>query len=156
MKFKWGGSEMIVVRNRYDGEFICEGATVLKAVEQAVQDRISLSCANLDGADLRGANLVGADMKCVTLKGANLEGADLSGVDLCISDLRDAKLAGADFIDTNIDGVQFEGSVDADLKRAIVDKSRFYALDRNGFINTPQWLRDHKTQDSYDGEVRGG
>ncbi|MHA6528963.1 pentapeptide repeat-containing protein [Paenibacillus sp. BAC0078] len=51
------------------------------------------------GADLIGAKLKKADLRCVSLRGAYLIAADLSG-----ADLRGADLIGADFRDTNLCG----------------------------------------------------
>jgi hypothetical protein len=56
--------------------------------------------ANLGGADLRDANLFGADLggadlRCADLYGANLRGADLRGANLYGANLRDADLYGA-------------------------------------------------------------
>ncbi|UQZ37108.1 oxetanocin A resistance protein [Paenibacillus sp. PK3_47] len=51
------------------------------------------------GADLIGAKLKGADLRCANLRGAFLIAADLS-----YSDLRSADLIGADFRDTNLRG----------------------------------------------------
>ena len=48
--------------------------------------------ADLRGANLCGANLFGADLRGANLCGANLFGADLSGADLCGADLREADL----------------------------------------------------------------
>ena len=53
--------------------------------------RANLSGANLSGADLRGAFLIRAN-----LSGADLRGADLRGADLNRADLRGADLRGAD------------------------------------------------------------
>ena len=51
--------------------------------------RAELRCANLSGADLRDANLRCADLRYADLRDANLRCADLSG-----ADLRDANLSG--------------------------------------------------------------
>jgi hypothetical protein len=51
------------------------------------------------GADLIGAKLKGADMRCANLRGAYLIAADLRN-----ADLRSADLIGADFRDTNLRG----------------------------------------------------
>ena len=53
-------------------------------------------CANLSGADLRGAYLSGADLRGAYLSGADLRYADLSGADLRYADLRYADLRYAD------------------------------------------------------------
>ena len=51
--------------------------------------------ANLRDADLRNADLWGADLRDADLRGANLRYADLWGADLRDADLRDADLWGA-------------------------------------------------------------
>lgn len=52
---------------------------------------------NLIGADLRGANLMCADLISADLISANLEGADLRYADLRFADLKGANLSGANF-----------------------------------------------------------
>lgn len=58
--------------------------------------------ANLNGADLRYANLYGAD-----LCGADLSRANLRGANLCGADLRYANLCGADLCGANINNVKY-------------------------------------------------
>ncbi|MBW4080483.1 pentapeptide repeat-containing protein [Paenibacillus sp. S150] len=58
------------------------------------------------GADLIGAKLKKADLRCVSLRGAYLIAADLSG-----ADLRGADLTGADFRDTNLCGADLTGTL---------------------------------------------
>ena len=52
--------------------------------------------ADLKGADLTGANLEWADLEGADLTGANLEGADLKGANLGWADLTGANLKGAE------------------------------------------------------------
>ncbi|WP_410515223.1 pentapeptide repeat-containing protein [Paenibacillus sp. BR2-3] len=57
------------------------------------------------GADLIGAKLRGADLRCANLRGAyliaaDLRGANLRGADLIGADFRDANLRGADLTDS--------------------------------------------------------
>ena len=59
----------------------------------------NLSRSDLDGADLMGANLSGAD-----LMGANLSGARLVGTNLSRVDLADARLWGANLVSTRLWG----------------------------------------------------
>ena len=76
------------------------------------------SCANLFGANLRGANLSDADLRCANLsdadlrcanlrdadlRGANLRDADLRGANLSDADLRNADLCRADLCEASID-----------------------------------------------------
>jgi uncharacterized protein YjbI with pentapeptide repeats len=78
--------------------------------------RANLRGADLYGADLREANLRGADLREANLSGADLYGANLSGADLCGADLRGADLRGADLCG-------------ADLREATYDETTaMYAL----------------------------
>ena len=61
------------------------------------------------------ANLLGADLRDADLRGANLWNADLQGADLRDADLRGANLWGADLWDANLQGADL---LDADLQRA--------------------------------------
>ena len=83
------------------------------------------SCANLFGANLRGANLSDADLRCAnlfgaTLRGANLSDADLRGANLSDADLRCANLSDADLRCANLRDADLRGAnlSDADLRNA--------------------------------------
>jgi uncharacterized protein YjbI with pentapeptide repeats len=65
---------------------------------------LTLSRANLYGADLSGANLYGADLSRANLSGANLSGANLSGANLSRANLSGANLYGADLSGANLYG----------------------------------------------------
>ncbi len=67
--------------------------------------RASLAAANLSAADLDGADLRGAD-----LHGANLSGANLSGADLQGADLHGANLSGADLHTAHLSEAQCRGA----------------------------------------------
>ena len=73
------------------------------------------SCANLFGANLRGANLSDADLRCANLFGANLRGANLSNADLRCANLSDADLRCANLRDADLRGANLS---DADLRNA--------------------------------------
>jgi uncharacterized protein YjbI with pentapeptide repeats len=79
--------------------------TIREVLEKAVSERANLRGANLEGADLRRANLEGAD-----LEGANLRGADLEGADLRGANLRGAYLRGADLRGANLRGAYLYGA----------------------------------------------
>lgn len=94
--------------------------TIKESVEEAVSEGIDLFNANLRKADLSGANLDMAQMKGACLWGANLTGTNMSdceleGVDfrasilkdtcLSYSNCRSANFHGAYFSKTLIDGV---------------------------------------------------
>ena len=70
---------------------------------------VYLKGADLVGANLRGAclwlaNLVGADLRGADLGEANLQGANLQGANLRGADLRGANLVGTDFRGANLLG----------------------------------------------------
>ncbi|MEV2242386.1 pentapeptide repeat-containing protein [Micromonospora sp. NPDC049891] len=74
------------------------------------------------GTDLRGAALIGRDLRRTTLRGANLRGAllvgaDLRGVDLARADLTGADLRGADVRGADLSDALF-------LHRSQVDAAR--------------------------------
>ena len=73
--------------------------------------------ANLQDADLRGANLRDANLQDADLRGANLQGANLCDVDLWGANLRDADLRGANLRDANLRGANLQGAnlCDVDL-----------------------------------------
>jgi len=84
-----------------------------------------LAHANLLGANLEGAHLAGANLAHANLLGANLEGAHLAGANLLGANLLDANLeranleranlAGADLMGANLEGANLP---DANLERA--------------------------------------
>jgi uncharacterized protein YjbI with pentapeptide repeats len=90
-----------------------------------LRDEEGGECANLTGANLRGAELAcaylrGADLRGANLRGADLTGANLRGADLTDADLRDANLyganlTGADLRDADLTGAYLES---ADLRYA--------------------------------------
>jgi hypothetical protein len=101
-------------------EFECEGNTIARTVYEANLREADLRganlCeANLREADLRGANLRGANLRGADLRGANLRGADLYGADLRGADLREANLREADLRGANLRGANLRG---ADLREA--------------------------------------
>ncbi|EPU6817534.1 pentapeptide repeat-containing protein [Listeria monocytogenes] len=61
-------------------------------------------------ANLRGANLRGADLSCANLRGANLRGANLSYADLSCANLRVANLSYADLSYANLRGANLRGA----------------------------------------------
>ena len=71
--------------------------------------------ANLRGADLRGADLYGANLRYANLRGADLYGADLRYANLRGADLYGANLRGADLYGANLRGANLRG---ADLRGA--------------------------------------
>jgi uncharacterized protein YjbI with pentapeptide repeats len=72
--------------------------------------RPDLSRANLEGADLRGANLLAVDLEGADLRRANLRGADLDNVDLSDAVLIDADLSGAKLLRTHLIRADLSGA----------------------------------------------
>ena len=76
---------------------------------------------DLEGANLKGAILVGADLNLVNFGDADLMGADLWYADLKGANLEDANLRGADLRSANLEDADLSGSADltgADLRGA--------------------------------------
>ncbi len=104
------------IKNRWSGKVIfsheCE--SIKEAVAAALDadadlrgadlSGANLSDAYLRGADLSGANLRGADLSYADLRGANLSDADLRGADLSYANLHGADLRGANLSDANLSG----------------------------------------------------
>ena len=95
--------------------------------------------ANLWGADLREANLWGADLRGADLREANLRGADLWGADLWRAnlwgaDLREANLREADLRGANLWGANLDyscwplwcGSLDARVCKRIAAQLAYH------------------------------
>jgi hypothetical protein len=76
--------------------------------------------ADLRGADLCGANMYRADLRGADLCGANLRGADLCGADLCGANMYRADLRGADLCGANLRWANLRGAnlCGADLREA--------------------------------------
>ena len=93
----------IEIRNRWTGsvvfEYTKEGNTITETVLDAIRRGADLRDANLCGADLRGSNL-----RCANLCDADLRDADLRGANLYGANLRDADLRGADLRGTDLRG----------------------------------------------------
>ena len=86
-------------------EYSKENNTIRDTIIEAVNRG-----ANLRGADLSGANLRGADLSGAYLSGANLRGADLSGAYLSDADLSGANLRGADLRDADLSDAYLSGA----------------------------------------------
>ena len=85
--------------------------------------------ANLSGANLRGANLRGADLREANLRGADLYGADLRGANLYGADLRGANLYGANLYGADLRGANLYG---ADLYGADLREANLYGANLRG------------------------
>ena len=83
---------------------VIDTGSKLRAKTVVVGPVVSLSGANLSGADLYRANLSGADLSGANLSGADLSKADLSGADLHEADLSGANLYEADLYEADLSG----------------------------------------------------
>jgi len=93
--------------------------------------------ANLRGADLRGANLReanlrGADLREADLSEANLRGAYLRGADLYRADLSGAYLRGADLSEADLSGAYLRG---ANLNNCKIEFNQFPSIRLLSSIN---------------------
>jgi len=124
--------------------FECEKTTIKEVVEGA-----NLRGADLIDADLRGANLRGANLIDANLRGADLRGADLRGADLRGADLRGADLRGADLRGANLRGADLRGADlrDADLRGANLRGADLRDADLRG--------ADLRGADLIDADLRG-
>ncbi|HGP3618763.1 TPA: pentapeptide repeat-containing protein [Yersinia enterocolitica] len=87
--------------------------------------------ANLCGADLRDANLYGANLRGANLRGANLRGANLCGAKLCGANLRGAKLCGADLCGADLRDANLYGANLPDRTYVIMGE-KYYLQISNG------------------------
>ena len=134
----------ISILNRFSASVIfaadIENNTVKLTLELALKSGANLRGANLYGADLRGANLYGADLYGADLRGANLRGADLYGADLRGADLRGADLYGADLRGANLYGADLYGAnlYGANLRGADLDGEKLTKTPLQ--LNNLKWL----------------
>jgi hypothetical protein len=80
-------------------------------LEGANLEDANLQCANLWDANLRGANLWGANLEDANLRGANLWGANLEGAILRGANLWGANLKGANLRDANLQCAILQGAI---------------------------------------------
>jgi len=92
-----------------------DSPSIKETIEDAIRKGMSLSKANLIGADLMYANLTCADLRGAylinaSLIGANLTCANLSGADLSGANLRGVNLSNANFIRANLMRANLSGA----------------------------------------------
>jgi hypothetical protein len=89
---------------RLCGKVLFEAAvdTVKAALLLAISSGADLRYANLSGADLSGADLRYANLSGADLRYANLSGANLSGANLRYANLNGANLSGANLSDADL------------------------------------------------------
>jgi uncharacterized protein YjbI with pentapeptide repeats len=116
-------------------------AAQLAGADLALAD---FSRSNLRGADLRGANLRNADLDATRLERADLSDAVLEEADLTGADLRDANLRRARLANANLSGADLRGAhLDeadlrgADLRGALFDAAQLRNADTDGCLGCP-------------------
>src|SRR5579859_1003255 len=105
------------------------GKITVNGQEYDIQPGADLYGADLREANLYGANLRGADLYGADLREANLREADLRGADLYGADLREANLREADLRWANLRGANLYG---ADLYGADLRGANLYGADLRG------------------------
>src|ERR1700759_2512015 len=123
----------IKITNRWNSSIVLFTFDVPEGMESGMQMRAALEAArgadlrdadlcgaNLCDADLRDANLCGANLCDADLRGANLRGANLRDSDLCGANLRGADLRGANLRDADLCGANLcdANLCDANLRGA--------------------------------------
>ena len=110
--------------------------TIKKTLEKAVKKGVSLAKANLVDADLKGANLEGADFNNSYLSRANLIEADLRCANFRYADLSGAYLRGSNLSDANIKSACLVGTNlhNANLKGANLESANLYYANLEGAI----------------------
>ena len=101
----------IQIKNRFTGLIIFESekTTWKEAVEEAKNSGADLREADLSGADLSGADLSEANLSGADLYRADLREADLSEADLYRADLSEANLSGANLSGAELYNAKFSG-----------------------------------------------
>jgi len=114
----WRKANREIIPELYQADL--EGADLVGAdLSAADLDGAKLSEADLSLANLEKAKLSGADLSWTKLDKANLDGADLNG----------AKLVEADLVGANLNGADLEG---ANLRRAELGAADLVKADLNG------------------------
>jgi hypothetical protein len=121
-------------------ETASEAVKIGLAVQWAIKSHANLKGADLTGANLKGANLKGADLTGTDLTGANLRGADLKG-----ANLTGAYLMGAYLKDTDLTGADLTGAYlkDTDLTGAyLANTSLIDGGQRSDGYRFVGWIKD--------------
>ncbi|EIN9882288.1 pentapeptide repeat-containing protein [Salmonella enterica] len=96
--------------------------------------RESGSSADLRDANLCGANLCDADLRDANLCGADLRGADLFDADLRDANLFDANLCGANLRDANLCGANLCDADLPDLTFVILGEKYFISITNGEYV----------------------
>lgn len=97
-------------------DYVMPNERVRYALEQAVQQQVSLRDAVLDYTRLARVGLAGADLEGASFVRAELDKADLSGANICGADFTGATMEGA-----NLSGVNAVGAI---FSRAVLNEAK--------------------------------
>ena len=114
----------IQIKSRWNSDIILytgDGESLKEVLLNALSSEANLREANLYGADLREANLYGANLRGADLREANLYEANLYEANLYGADLREANL-----YEANLYGADLRG---ADLREANLYEANLYGAD---------------------------
>ena len=132
-------SERSIIRLEPEGvENSKLAATTLHRLLGPVTDwsiaRVCLSCLNLKGANLTGANLRDAKLMGAELTGANLRDANLTDTNLTGANLTDANLSAADLMGANLTDADLRGAdlTSADLRGANLRDAKLMGAELTG------------------------
>ena len=109
----------------------------LRTSRVTVVSMADLRGANLRGADLRVAYLSGADLRGAYLREANLRGADLRGANLYGADLRGADLRAANLYGANLSEADLRG---ANLREANLRVANLYGANLSEALHLDEAL----------------
>lgn len=131
------------------------------ALQDLIQNGISLAGVRLDGAWLEDVKLASSQLRYASLREANLHGADLREANLEGADLTDANLTGADLRGAHLKGTILKGTQlgTADLREAdlngvrdwqLIKSASYLNIDgvRNAPANFKDWMIAHGAVDS--------
>ncbi len=111
---------LIEIKNHFSSEIIYKYEnkenSIKITITKAVELKIDLRGAYLQGADLLGANLEGSYLQGANLQGANLEGSYLQGANLQGSNLQGAYLRGANLRGSDLQGAKYGEEIIIDIK----------------------------------------
>lgn len=94
----------------------------------------SLACVYLDGLDLRGASLAGADLSEAYLGFCDLSGADFRGADLSSARIEGCVVSGTDFSGADLSGADIDSTTDIATDAVIDDETLLPSAHRPAYM----------------------
>jgi hypothetical protein len=145
-----GAAQRVVAAEKISSALSCPHpaawtANAWRPTKQQLHRQNNFCNADLRGTDLLRANLHGANLSFADLSDANLHGANLSG-----ADLSDANLSGADLSDANLHGANLTEAnlIDANLRLVNLTEAKLIDANLYGANLTEAWLDGAKLIDA--------